>query len=165
MTISSFIFSYVVYNLVGAFLGLATMLRGESLSARVDSQCAEKNVKMCRTCVGCVGITIVNTDFCSSFLSLSLFFFFFYANVFSSTLGILRKLKFCSPSYFGITRRNNINIFFATKKNVGHFSAFYGQRLVTEPGAWSILKYVIFLDNKLQRFAIEKLEMSRFTVF
>ena len=45
----------VVYNLVGAFLGLATMLRGESLSARVDSQCAEKNVKMCRTCVGSVG--------------------------------------------------------------------------------------------------------------
>ena len=32
----------VVYNLVGAFLGLATMLRGESLYARVDSQCAEK---------------------------------------------------------------------------------------------------------------------------
>ena len=31
------------------------MLRGESLSARVDSQCEEKSVKMCRTCVGSVG--------------------------------------------------------------------------------------------------------------
>ena len=46
-----------MYNLVGAFLGLATMLRGDSLFARVDSQCAEKIVKMCRTCVGCVGMT------------------------------------------------------------------------------------------------------------
>ena len=47
---------YVVYNLVGAFLGFATMLRGESLSARVNSQCAGKSVKMCRACVRCVGM-------------------------------------------------------------------------------------------------------------
>ena len=52
---------YVVYNLVGAFLGLATMLRGESLSAGVNSQCTEKSVKMCRTCVRCVGMeTLLN---------------------------------------------------------------------------------------------------------
>ena len=44
VTVSSCIVSYVVYNLVGAFLGLATMLRGESLSARVICQWAEKNV-------------------------------------------------------------------------------------------------------------------------
>ena len=46
----------LVYNLVGAFLGLATMLRGENLCASVNSQCAEKSIKMCRTCVGCVGM-------------------------------------------------------------------------------------------------------------
>ena len=57
MNIISCIFSYLVYNLVRAFLGLATMFRGESLSAMVDSQCAEKSVKMCRTCVGCVGLS------------------------------------------------------------------------------------------------------------
>ena len=50
VTVSSCIFSYLVYNLVGAFLGLAIMLRGESLSARVDSQCAKKTSK----CVGLV---------------------------------------------------------------------------------------------------------------
>ena len=62
VTVWSCIFSYVVYNLVGAFLGLANMLRGDSLFARVDSQCAEKIVKMCRTCVGCVGMTTKMED-------------------------------------------------------------------------------------------------------
>ena len=32
----------------------------------------------------------------------------FYAHCFQSTLGILRKLTFCFPSYFGITKRNII---------------------------------------------------------
>ena len=37
-------------NLVGTFLGLAIMHRGENLSARVNSQCVEKTVK----CIGLV---------------------------------------------------------------------------------------------------------------
>ena len=49
VTVSSCIFSYLVYNLVGAFLGLAIMLRGESLSARVEKK--RKNVSdLCRMC-------------------------------------------------------------------------------------------------------------------
>ena len=42
--------------------------------------------------------------------SLNLFFSFFYC--FSPTSGILRKVKFCLASYFGITRRNIKKIIF-----------------------------------------------------
>ena len=55
----------------------------------------------------------------------------FYAHCFSATSGIIRKLKFYLPSYFGITRRNINN----KKSFLGIFSAFYGQRSVAE--AWT----------------------------
>ena len=71
-------------------------------------------------------VTIVNTDLSSSL------FISFYVHCFSPTLGILRKLKFYLPSYFGITR----------KMIFGVFPAFYGQRLIAEaltnPSPWSI---------------------------
>ena len=48
----------MLYNPVVAFLRFATMLRGKSLSTRVNSQCAEKASKcvglvsdLCQTCV------------------------------------------------------------------------------------------------------------------
>ena len=52
--------------------------------------------------------------------------------------------------------------FVLQKRIFGHFSCFIrpalGHGTRTNPSPWSILKDVIFLDNKVQRFAIEILE-------
>ena len=60
----------------------------------------------------------LNWPLLSLTLALHFFFFFLSTHCFWTTWGIIRKLKFCFPSYFGITQRNTknpscINLYYA----------------------------------------------------
>ena len=104
-----------------------------------------------------------------------LFFLFssslFYAFCFSPTSGILRKLIYYGPSYFGITRRNIKKfiflylIFFYESWFSAVFSAIYGQRSVAEtwsnPSPWSIFVFILFGDfpYKADKFWLDQMSL------
>ena len=101
--------------------------------------------------------------------SLEYISFFFYVYCFSPTSGILRKLKFYLPSYFGITRRIIKKIFLIFYKKKLIFTASDrlqkpGPTLVFGifiPSTYFYEKYFVYKSTSKQALGLQSTEFNR----